>query len=272
VIENPKSQIPNSKSEESAGSRMPDPGSPPKEDYCRHLESYLCRKNDGHLIRIVGPAFEQVCGWAARGVPLKLAMRGIDRYCERYYAKGPRRRPVRIEFCEADVLDVFDEWRRSVGVSVGAGEADAAGEAGRAGEVTKAVGANDLGPRSSLPAHLERVVARLTTLRAGGDRSLDPLLDGIVRELDAARAAAKTARGDVREALTGRLQELDLSLIRTVRQQCDPPTLARLEAEAHEELSPFRARMPPDAYQQSHRACVDRLLRERAGLPVIAYE
>ena len=44
-------------------------------------------------------------------------MRGIDRYFERYYAKGPRRRPVRVEFCEADVLDVFDEWRRAVGVT-----------------------------------------------------------------------------------------------------------------------------------------------------------
>ena len=38
-------------------------------EYCRQVEAYLCRKNDGHLIRIVGPAFEQVCGWAARGVP-----------------------------------------------------------------------------------------------------------------------------------------------------------------------------------------------------------
>ena len=34
--------------------------------YCREIEAYLCRKNDGHLVRIVGPAFEQVCGWAAQ--------------------------------------------------------------------------------------------------------------------------------------------------------------------------------------------------------------
>src|SRR5215468_6414924 len=114
---NPKSQIPNPKSQEPAGSRIPDPGSRPSEEYCRQLESYLCRKNDGHLIRIVGPAFEQVCGWAVRGVPLAVACRGIDRYFERYYAKGRRRRPVRVEFCEADVLDVFDEWRRAVGIS-----------------------------------------------------------------------------------------------------------------------------------------------------------
>ena len=29
-------------------------------DYCREIESYLCKKNEGHLIRIVGPAFEMV--------------------------------------------------------------------------------------------------------------------------------------------------------------------------------------------------------------------
>ena len=82
-------------------------------EYCRQLETYLCRKNEGHLIRIVGPVFEQVCGWAAQGVPLTIACRGIDQYCERYYAKGPRRRPVRIEFCEADILELFDDWRRA---------------------------------------------------------------------------------------------------------------------------------------------------------------
>ena len=85
------------------------------ESYARELEAYLCRKNDGHLIRITGPAFEQVQGWAAQGVPIKVAEAGIDRYFERYYRKGPRRRPVRIEFCEADVLEP-SIWRRAVGV------------------------------------------------------------------------------------------------------------------------------------------------------------
>ena len=86
-------------------------------DYCRDVETYLCRKNDGHLIRVVGPSFDLVSSWAARGVPLKIAFQGIDRYFERYYRKGPRRRPARIDFCDADVLDVFDEWRRAVGLA-----------------------------------------------------------------------------------------------------------------------------------------------------------
>src|SRR5207244_7317951 len=113
-------------------------------EYCRELETYLCRKNEGHLIRIVGPVFEQVSGWAAQGVPLAIAFRGIDRYCERYYAKGPRRRPVRVEFCEADILDAFDDWRRAVGVAQ-LGDPPA--------------------KRDSLPAHLDRAMARLAATR-----------------------------------------------------------------------------------------------------------
>lgn len=47
--------------------------------YCREIEAYLCAKNQGHLIRIAGPSFTRVCGWAARGIPVKVVFRGIDR-------------------------------------------------------------------------------------------------------------------------------------------------------------------------------------------------
>jgi hypothetical protein len=237
-----------------SNSRPEDPGPALHERYCRELESYLCRKNDGHLIRIVGPAFEQVCGWADRGVPLTLAMRGIDRYVERYYAKGPRRRPVRIEFCESDVLDVFDEWKRSVGVSTASGEESADTS------------------RSSLPAHLDRVIARLTVLRSGSNHTLGALLEDLVRELDAARAKAKTVRGDARDAMIARLGELDATLLDAWRQQTDADTLRQCERQADEELKPFRSRLREDAYRASHRACINRLLRDRGGLPTITYE
>ena len=242
------------------------------EDYCRQVEAYLCRKNDGHLIRIVGPAFEQVCGWATKGVPLTVAMRGIDRYFDRYYAKGPRRRPVRVEFCEADVLDVFDEWRRALGITVG--------DASQINESTTPetpVAATDASPpptrhHESLPAHLERVVARLTALRAGPDRSLDTTIDDLVSEIDVARAASKSVRGQARQALIERLRALDRALLDAAYAQCDEPARRALGAEADAELAPFRARMAPEAYEQSRHAAVDRLLRERRGLPLVTFE
>jgi len=228
------------------------------ETYCREVEAYLCRKNDGHLIRIVGPAFEQVCAWAARGIPIKVVSRGIDRYFERYYSKGPRRRPVRIEFCEADVLDVFDEWKRAVGVA-------------RAG----ADGLSDDTParkQSTLPAHLERLVARLTALRSGEDRRLDAILDEIVREVDAARGGSKHVRGDARTAVVARLRMLDARLMQAAREVCDTTTLQRLDADADRELASFRQRMPAEAYAQSKQLCIDRLIREHLRLPIIAFE
>ena len=155
------------------GSRV-DPG-----ELCRAVESYLCRKNDGHLIRIVGPAFELVCGWAAAGIPLRVVERAIDRRYARYHATGPRRRPLRIEYCEADVLDLFDEWKRAVGLSTAAGvEEERSGEppVGESGPEGRPGGSRS---RRSLAAHLDDLAARLSAWNAPpGAAALERLLPG----------------------------------------------------------------------------------------------
>ena len=241
--------------------------------YCREIEAYLCRKNDGHLIRIVGPSFERVSAWAGQGVPLKVAFRGIDRYFERYYARGPRRRPVRVDFCEADVLDVFDEWRRAVGVAGAGTPATAPGEA--PGEAPE--GEDDAGRgrnRASLPAHLDRVMARLTQLLAGRQPppELFAVLDRLARELDQARVSARGARGEARAALIARLAVLDRDMIEAARRSSPPDLVATLRDEAEADMAPFRSRMPSDAYRRGLDASHDHLLRVRLGLPVVAYE
>jgi len=219
--------------------------------YCREIEAYLCRKNDGHLIRVVGPSFERVSAWAAQGIPLRIAFRGIDRYFERYYGKGARRRPVRIDFCEADVLDVFDEWRRAVGISHSA----------------------DAPPRTSLPAHLERVVLRLTQARAGGalGETFDTVIDRIAHELDSARARAQDVRGGARQALIDRLSALDAELLQIARASVDAATRETMAREADEELAGYRAGMAPETFARAREAAADRLLRERLALPTVTF-
>lgn len=229
-------------------------------DYCREIESYLCRKNDGHLIRIAGPSFDLVSAWAAQGVPLKIAFSGIDRYFARYYAnraKRPRRRPVRIDFCEADVLDVFDEWCRATGLTAAGAERSAGGD-GETGH---------RGP--SLRVHMERVLQRLTSARATGrlDAGFDDLLDRVAREMDAAGGV----RGTKRQALVERLAALDRELLDAARASLDEASRAALRREADEELASFRAGMSPDAFARAREAAIDRLVRERAGLPTIAF-
>lgn len=222
-------------------------------EYCRAIETYLCRKNDGHLIRVVGPSFELVSRWAARGVPLKIAFGGIDRYFERYYKKGPQRRPVRIDFCEADVLDAFDEWRRATGMPGTTAESPRKGR--------------------SLPEHLERVIVGLTNARATGvlGADADPLIDGLSRELDVARTRTGGVRGNERQALVHRLAAADAALMTCASHALDEDARAAIEREAVEELAAFRDGMPPDAFMRACRAAVEHLLRVRLGLPTITF-
>lgn len=219
-------------------------------EYCRQVEAYLCLKNDGHLIRVVGPSFDLVSGWARRGVPVKVACRGIDRYFERYYRKGPRRRPVRVDFCEADVLDEFDRWQRAVGL---------------ASPVERR------GP--SLPAHLERVVARLTEGRASGtlDGRFDAVLDRVAAALEQARSDARGLRGRARGALIEGLSALDVDLLKTARAALTESDAERLKRQADEELASFRDRMAPDLLQRACEAAFDRLVREHFRLPELAF-
>jgi hypothetical protein len=233
-------------------------------DYCRQIETYLCQKNDGHLIRVVGPSFDLVSRWAADGVPIKVAFRGIDRYFARYYRKGPRRRPVKIDFCEADILDVFDEWRRATGLTAAAiaERRESGAEEGSEGPSTK----------PGLRIHLERVVLRLTNARATGSLGADAdgLIDRVSQELDTARAAAGGVRGETRRALVKRLAALDHELL-SIAGQALGGDRQQIAQEAAEELADFRERMTADAYARAHAAIVDRLVRERFNLPTIAF-
>ena len=228
--------------------------------YCREVESYLCRKNDGHLVRIVGPAFELVCGWAERQIPLRVVFGAIDQTFVRYYAKRQPRRPVRIEFCEADVLELFDAWRRAVGLGSAAAETSA----------TPSRPAR----RSSLASHIERIVERLTAWCEAGHQTpiVMELATRCIDELGALHERARTARGVARQDIVSRLVEIERQLTVTLREAVDPTTYETLCAEAARELEPFRERMPRDVLAQAKSAGTDRLLYDHSRLPRISFE
>jgi hypothetical protein len=223
------------------------------ENYCRDIEAYLCRKNDGHLIRVTGPAFEQVMRWAEQGIPLKVACAGIDRYFERQSRKGPRRRPVRIEFCEADVLDAFDAWRKAVGV------------------VQEDPGASRA--RASLASHVERAIARLTSQRSSAQAStaLADVCERIARELDRLQPQARGARGHARDAVLSELRALDDELMRAALAVLDEHMQRDARLEATTELAPFRERMTTEAYERACAAAIERNVRERFHLPTLTF-
>ena len=227
-------------------------------EYCRQIERHLCQKNGGHLVRVVGPAFEEVRGWAEQGIPLKIALRGIDQCCDRAFAKGPRRRPIRVEFCAADVKEVFDDWRRAVGVTAAGDELEA-----------------EPAPRKgSLPAHVERVVGRLIALRGVDGATILPasVVDEAVETLDRLAAAAAGARGEAREALVEQLAALDRMVLGSAAASIDAERAAALRREAESELAPFGQRMTPEARAAALESAYLRLVRDTLRLPRIAFD
>jgi hypothetical protein len=189
-------------------------------------------------------------------VPLTVACRGIDRYCERLQAKRARRRPVRIEFCEADILDLFDDWRRAVGVGQAQGDAESSGPA----------------RKRALTAHLERVVARLVGSRVRRSPSFELHVEGVLAEIDRLSGESKKSRGDARTAILDRLAELDRGLVQAAAAELDPPSVATARREAEAELAPFGARLAPDVREQAVEAAFERLVRDSLGLPQIRYQ
>lgn len=238
-------------------------------EYCREIEAYLCQKNAGHLMRVVGPSFDLVSGWAAKGVPLKIACRGIDRYFERHDKKDrhPRRRPVKIDFCDADVLDAYDEWRRAVGMTSGS---DGTVDRQRS---TVTSHRSSVTSRQSLPMHLERVLLRLTAARVRDtiDATFDDVLDRVSRELDTAKSDPRGLRGPARQALVDRLQAIDRELLDAARRAMDEASLARFGRDAEDELSAFRPGMAPDVFARAREAAIDRLVREQFRLPTVIF-
>lgn len=222
--------------------------------YCREVESYLCRRNGGHLVRIVGPAFEIVRGWADTGVPITLVRRAIDVCSERRESGRETSRPLRIEFCEAEVRDQFQRWQRAVGPYVNSGAPDEAADA----------------PPPALAGHLTRAGEKLARAAARLDRSdaFRARLDAIIGEVAAVQAESKGARGEKRDAYLAQLKAIDARLIEAARAEAQQSALAEeVRAAAAAELAPWRERMPSGAWSAAIAAASDRLLRDRLDLP-----
>lgn len=231
--------------------------------FCRQVEAHLCRVNGGHLVRIVGPAFELVAGWAGEGLPLRVVLHGVDRTVARLTAKGPRRRPIRIEFCEADVRDAYDQWRRAVGAhAVAAVGAAAAPETG------------DVLPASrlkSLPKHLERVLVRLSSVAA--TRPLPVALTGAISQaitdVDGCLDAARGARGDARTAVLERLEGIERALTEAAVAALTAAERQQIDDQVRGELAPYRGQMPAAALHDAQYALLGELARRHFTLPQV---
>jgi hypothetical protein len=218
-------------------------------------------------VRIFGPAFELVRVWYQSGVPLSIVFRGIQEKAARHHA-GRSKRPLRLEFCAADVDALFDDWRRATGIHARR-DVDVPDPHVTAPHVEHSAG----GRRATAGRQLQRAIDKLALTVGRLDVPEDVQLETtrLLEALSTLRESSRRARGEAKRDVVLKAEEIDRDLGRLARLS-GRELLAEVEAEAAAELTPFRARLKPEDWHRSLAANVDRLLRGRLGIPTIDFE
>jgi hypothetical protein len=235
-------------------------------EYCREVEAHLSRVNAGEIIRIAGAGFELVRGWALEGIPLSVVCHAISAKAERHRA-GSAARPLRIEFCKADVRAVYEQWRRAVGIT---GRAAPGGDHAAEGDDSEQTSA-ETRRRVSLSRHLQRALDRLgaAVSRTGLQPGIRDALEIALADVGALADQARGVRGAARDALVAALADVDRRMLANVRAAVGPAELDRLAGDAARDLSLYRGRVADDVWRRSVDLGVSRQLRDELGLPVL---
>ena len=250
-------------------------------NYFTEIEDAFVRRRGRHLL--LSPMdWALIESWKEMGVPLHVALRGIETSFDSYESK-PRRRTVKsLLYGQEEVEAQFAEWRERQTGSHGGDDATGHDGADAEGDARAAKG-NGKGARGeeagALPFPREAITAHLASCRAGvesaresrvASRGEDELCDALARA--ASRLAelekdfAASARPDA-ELLEGALCDLEAMLDRAVSASVETELIETRRREAEEQLKPYKARMSRDVYEQTRENLLAKSLREECDVP-----
>jgi hypothetical protein len=225
--------------------------------YFSEIEDTFVRRRGKHLM--LSPLdWALIEGWKERGVPLHVAIRGIEHAFDSYEAKKHKRSVKTLLYCEEEVEAQYAEWLES---RVGSHEAPEA----------KVEDSDEKSPfpRPIVSAHLQESLARLKELAAIHikDEALGQVLLRAVKLLgEIAEDYESAAHPDTRkleESLTG----IERSLNGALRVSASAGQLEAIEKEIKEQLRPYRSHMEKAAYEQTFDNLLLKRLRESFGVP-----
>jgi hypothetical protein len=232
-------------------------------NYFTEIEDTFIRRRGKHLL--LSPMdWALIESWKEMGVPLHVALRGIERSFDSFEAK-PRRRSVKsLLYCQEEVEAQFLEWQEA--------QVGAAAKSNGDGAIKEALDDASLPfPRSVILEHLEHARTALMRIcderkRSRKDDFCDTLSRTATRLKELQEDFASAARPDaerLEESLTSLEKMLDESLRRSI--SSDELALARTESE--EQLQPYRSRMERAVFEQTLDNLLLKRLRDTHGLP-----
>jgi hypothetical protein len=226
--------------------------------YFSEIEDTFIRRRGKHLL--LSPMdWALIESWKERGVPLHVALRGIEHAFDSHESKKRKRSVKTLLYCQEEVEAQYAEWLES---RVGGHE-----EAQEEGEAQ----AKSPFPRDVVLAHLGRSREELAKLyKERSQRIEDELCEALSRatalvdeiEKDYATAAQPDLR-KLEDSLTGIERLLD-DAIRAVTSDSE---LESARAEIESQLKPYKRHMESGVFDQTRDNLLRKRLRDQLGVP-----
>jgi phage terminase Nu1 subunit (DNA packaging protein) len=225
--------------------------------YFSEIEDTFIRRRGKHLM--LSPMdWALIESWKERGVPLHVALRGIEHAFDSHQSKQRKRTVKTLLYCQEEVEAQYAEWLET---RVGSNE-----------ETPEALSRDEKSPfpRELVLAHLERSLEELRRLSHERQVRDDQLSEALARaavllteiNADYATAASPDAR-KLEASLTG----IDRMLDDAIRTVAGGDELRGIETDIDAQLKPYKRHMDKAAYEQTRDNLLRKRLREHFNVP-----
>ncbi|HYX27876.1 MAG TPA: hypothetical protein VE863_04865 [Pyrinomonadaceae bacterium] len=224
--------------------------------YFTEIEDTFVRRRGKHLM--LSPIdWALIESWKERGVPLHVALRGIEHAFDSYESKKHKRTVKTLLYCQEEVEAQYAEWLES-----------------RVGSHDSATVADDdeTSPfsRATLVAHLDRSWSAISVLAENRVAQQDELSDAFNRAL-ALLAEIKNDYESSTQPDTRKLEEsltgIERLLDDAIQKELDEQEKESLRTEVEDQIKPYKRHMDKAAFAQTRDNLLRKRIRERFDVP-----
>lgn len=227
--------------------------------YYTEIEDTFIRRRGKH-IWLSAADWALIETWKDRGVPLHVALRGVERAFDSWEAKARKRSVKTLLYCEEEVEAQYAEWLESR-VGAGAGVDDESSD-------------SELGlpfPREEILQHLEQARNELLkTCEArsaiGADELSEALDRSAVRLLDLQQEFLESRMPNAKK-LEDSLTGIERLLSDAIRKVVPGEQLDSISRDVKAQLKPYRSHMEKSIYSQTFDNLLMKRLRQQYGVP-----
>ena len=225
-------------------------------NYFTEIEDTFIRRRGKHLL-LSSMDWALIQTWKDIGVPLHVALRGIEKSFDSWDSK-PRKRTVKsLLYCQEEVEAQYSEWQEA---HVGASDEQSENGSAASPFSRDAIQAHLARGRSELQAALQRHPPTTNQDLSEAITRAIQLLEQI--ESEAVETGAGNAQ-KLEQSLTG----VERLLTDAARNSVEPRDLEALEVEVKDQLKPYRKQMQAEVYQQTFDNLLMKRLREKFFIP-----